>query len=55
MANRLSEIEDWNILLLEVGDGSIFYDIPAFSDSLQLTDIDWDYRVEPNENYCRGK
>lgn len=56
VASRLSEIEDWNVLLLEAGgDGSVLYDIPSLADNLQLTKIDWDYRTEPNENYCRGK
>ncbi|XP_068967619.1 glucose dehydrogenase [FAD, quinone]-like [Bombus flavifrons] len=32
MANRLSEIEDWNVLLLEAGaDGSAMYDVPTLA------------------------
>ncbi|XP_071877037.1 glucose dehydrogenase [FAD, quinone]-like isoform X1 [Bombus fervidus] len=55
LASRLSEIEDWNVLLLEAGgDGSIIYDIPLLAANLQLTDIDWKYKTEPNENYCRA-
>ncbi|XP_060831075.1 glucose dehydrogenase [FAD, quinone]-like [Bombus pascuorum] len=55
LASRLSEIEDWNVLLLEAGgDGSIIYDIPLLATALQLTEIDWKYTTEPNENYCRA-
>lgn len=56
LANRLSEIEDWNVLLLEAGvDGSEIYDIPVLAGNLQLTQIDWKYKTELNENFCRGK
>lgn len=55
LANRLSEIEDWNVLLLEAGgDGSEIYDIPVLAANLQLTQIDWKYKTEPNKNFCRG-
>ncbi|XP_003486606.1 glucose dehydrogenase [FAD, quinone]-like [Bombus impatiens] len=55
VASRLSEIEDWNVLLLEAGgDGSIIYDIPVTAPNLQLTEIDWKYTTEPNPNYCRA-
>lgn len=55
IANRLSEIEDWNVLLLEAGgDGSIIYDIPVTAANLQLTEIDWKYTTEPSRNHCRG-
>ncbi|XP_043603588.1 glucose dehydrogenase [FAD, quinone]-like [Bombus pyrosoma] len=55
VASRLSEIENWNVLLLEAGsDGSILYDIPLLAAGLQLTEIDWKYQTEPNENYCRA-
>lgn len=56
MANRLSEIEDWDVLLLEAGaDGSAMYDVPTLAANLQRSEIDWDYRTEPNDNYCLGK
>ncbi|XP_068986697.1 glucose dehydrogenase [FAD, quinone]-like [Bombus flavifrons] len=55
VASRLSEIEDWNVLLLEAGgDGSIIYDIPITAANLQLTEIDWKYTTEPSPNYCRA-
>lgn len=56
MANRLSEIEDWDVLLLEAGaDGSAIYDVPTLASTLQGSEIDWNYTTEPNENYCLGK
>ncbi|KOX71153.1 Glucose dehydrogenase [acceptor] [Melipona quadrifasciata] len=55
LANRLSEINDWDILLLEAGgDGRVIYDIPLLAANLQLTSIDWQYKTESNGNYCRG-
>ena len=56
LANRLSEINDWNILLLEAGgDGGDIYDIPVLAANLQLTNIDWQYKTESNDSFCRGK
>lgn len=56
MANRLSEIEDWDVLLLEAGaDGSAMYDVPILATNWQQSEIDWNYTTEPNENYCLGK
>ncbi|XP_071858531.1 glucose dehydrogenase [FAD, quinone]-like [Bombus fervidus] len=53
VASRLSEVEDWNVLLLEAGgDGSAVYDIPSLADLLQHTKIDWQYTTEPNNSYC---
>ncbi|KAK9308520.1 hypothetical protein QLX08_001511 [Tetragonisca angustula] len=55
LANRLSEINDWNILLLEAGgDGGDIYDIPVLAANLQLTNIDWQYKTESNDSFCRG-
>ncbi|KOX71154.1 Glucose dehydrogenase [acceptor] [Melipona quadrifasciata] len=54
LANRLSEINEWDILLLEAGgDGGDIYDIPVLAANLQLTSIDWQYKTESNGNYCR--
>ncbi|XP_071858526.1 glucose dehydrogenase [FAD, quinone]-like [Bombus fervidus] len=53
VASRLSEMEDWNVLLLEAGgDGSAVYDIPSFASILLQTKIDWQYTTEPNNSYC---
>ncbi|XP_043597272.1 glucose dehydrogenase [FAD, quinone]-like isoform X1 [Bombus pyrosoma] len=55
VASRLSEVEDWNVLLLEAGgDGNALYDVPILAANLQLAEIDWKYKVETNENFCRA-
>ncbi|KAF2878934.1 hypothetical protein ILUMI_27238 [Ignelater luminosus] len=53
IANRLSEISDWKILLLEVGypEGNLGQ-IPLLAPYLQLTDYNWDYTMEPQKNVC---
>ena len=46
---------DWNVLLLESGDDeSITGQIPLFAASLQLTNLDWQYKTVPQENACQG-
>ena len=53
MANRLTEITNWNVLLLEAGDDeTIFTDIPATVQNLQLTKIDWQYKTVPQSGAC---
>ncbi|KAJ4426636.1 hypothetical protein ANN_26434 [Periplaneta americana] len=55
VANRLSEISDWNVLLLEAGgDPPISSEIPPIFHSLQETDVDWQYVTEPQEFGCQG-
>ncbi|RWS13593.1 glucose dehydrogenase (acceptor)-like protein 3 [Dinothrombium tinctorium] len=55
LANRLSEISDWKILLLEAGGSdNILSDIPLAAASLQQTPIDWAYQIEPQEASCFG-
>ncbi|KDR06741.1 hypothetical protein L798_03735, partial [Zootermopsis nevadensis] len=55
VAGRLSEVPDWNVLLIEAGgDPPKTSDIPAIFFSLQKTDIDWKYRTEPEEESCQG-
>ncbi|XP_043481452.1 glucose dehydrogenase [FAD, quinone]-like [Leptopilina heterotoma] len=54
LANRLSEIEDSTILLLEAGRSeSLAMDIPIFPHFLQFSnDINWKYQTESSEKYC---
>uniref|UniRef100_A0A0A9YGE8 Glucose dehydrogenase [acceptor] n=1 Tax=Lygus hesperus TaxID=30085 RepID=A0A0A9YGE8_LYGHE len=55
IASRLSEIKQWNILLLEAGgDENIISDIPLAANSLQLSRLDWKYRPEPQETSCQA-
>lgn len=56
MANRLSEIEDWNVLLLEAGgDETEISDVPLMAAYLQLSGLDWKYKTEPQGQACLGK
>lgn len=53
LASRLSEVQDWNILLLEAGgDEPFLMDIPALFMAFQRGPWDWNYRTEPSPNYC---
>lgn len=55
MANRLSEIPHWKILLLEAGSAeSVYSDIPATVSFLQLSDYNWGYKAERTEGACLG-
>lgn len=56
MANRLSEIEEWNVLLLEAGgDETEISDVPLMAAYLQLSGLDWKYKTEPQGQACLGK
>lgn len=57
MANRLTEINGWKVLLLEAGAYETeISEVPYFSATLQLTDLDWQYKTEPQPNKaCLGK
>ncbi|XP_031363941.1 glucose dehydrogenase [FAD, quinone] isoform X2 [Apis dorsata] len=53
VANRLSEIPKWNVLLLEAGpDENEVTDVPSLAAYLQLTKIDWKYKTEPTGKAC---
>lgn len=53
MANRLSEINQWSVLLLEVGpDESYNSEIPFLYPSLQKSELDWDYQCVESDSYC---
>lgn len=53
LANRLSEIGSWTVLLLEAGpDESLISEIPLMFPSLQRSALDWDYWTEPSNTYC---
>lgn len=56
LANRLSEVETWNILLLEAGKTeNDFTDIPAMTYYLRSTPMNWGYFTKPQKNSCLGK
>ncbi|CAG4924755.1 unnamed protein product [Colias eurytheme] len=54
LANRLSEITKWNVLLLEAGGNENFFsDIPIFAPFMSITPMNWDYTSEPEKRACR--
>ncbi|KAK9294322.1 hypothetical protein QLX08_011028 [Tetragonisca angustula] len=56
VANRLSEMKHWKILLLEAGiEESEVTDIPAFAPILSGSNIDWMYRMQPEQHSCRSR
>lgn len=55
MANRLSEVPSWKVLLLEAGgDETIISDIPGAVQYLQRTNIDWQYKTVQQTTACLG-
>lgn len=53
LANRLSEIANWKILLLEAGKEEIFVNqIPILASAWHSTDYNWAFKIEPSNNYC---
>lgn len=51
LANRLSEVSSWKILLLEVGEeAQPISDIPALAPLFQFTDYNWNYLSEKEDN-----
>ncbi|XP_029037746.2 glucose dehydrogenase [FAD, quinone]-like [Osmia bicornis bicornis] len=56
LANRLSEIKNWKVLLLEAGiEEPLVADVPAFASMLQASNIDWMYRTQPEQHSCRSR
>ncbi|GBP43948.1 Pyranose dehydrogenase [Eumeta japonica] len=48
LANRLTEVHHFQVLLVEAGDREQFFmDIPLLASMLQFTDANWDYSTEP--------
>ena len=53
LANRLSEITNWNILLIEAGGKENYImDIPLIVPSLQMTEANWKYKLESTGTVC---
>ncbi|KAL0818220.1 hypothetical protein ABMA28_008722 [Loxostege sticticalis] len=53
VANRLSEVGHWNVLLLEAGgDETEISDVPLLAGYLQLSKLDWKYKTEPQGTSC---
>lgn len=48
LANRLSEVAGWKILLLEAGKEEMFLtDVPLLAPLMHITDYNWGYKTEP--------
>ncbi|CAH1406833.1 unnamed protein product [Nezara viridula] len=55
IANRLTEVPQWNVLLLETGlEGNIYDDIPFFNEFTVLGNFSVNYDVERIETACLG-
>ena len=55
IANRLSEVPKWSVLLLEAGgDETEISDMPALAAYLQLSHLDWKFQTSPptESQYC---
>jgi choline dehydrogenase len=53
VANRLSEISDWKVLLIEAGGKENYVmDIPLISNLMPLTKANWRYKTVPSNNSC---
>nr|CAI5856044.1 unnamed protein product [Callosobruchus analis] len=55
LANRLSEIEGWSVLLLEAGgEPSLITRIVTSAPILSSTEYDWGYYAEKQDGFCSG-
>ncbi|XP_036339657.1 glucose dehydrogenase [FAD, quinone] [Rhagoletis pomonella] len=55
VANRLTEIRKWKVLLIEAGpDENEISDVPSLAAYLQLSKLDWQYKTQPSNKACLG-
>ncbi|XP_046386915.1 glucose dehydrogenase [FAD, quinone]-like [Ischnura elegans] len=53
VANRLSEVPEWSVLLLEAGGQETeISDVPILSLYLHKSALDWKYRTQPSDTAC---
>ncbi|XP_024085432.1 glucose dehydrogenase [FAD, quinone]-like [Cimex lectularius] len=56
LANRLSEISNWKVLLIEDGgQETAVSDSPALADFNHNTELDWNYTTVSQSRACLGK
>ncbi|KAI5642505.1 GMC oxidoreductase domain-containing protein [Phthorimaea operculella] len=54
IANRLTEISQWKVLLIEAGGNENFFsDIPIFASFMSITPMNWGYNSEPEARACK--
>lgn len=55
VASRLSEVPNWSVLVLEAGpDENEISDVPSLAAYLQLSPLDWGYKIESTGRACLG-
>lgn len=55
LANRLTQVTEWKILLLEAGETeNDFSNVPAFNCYLRNSPMNWGYFTKPQNNSCQG-
>ncbi|XP_058058946.1 glucose dehydrogenase [FAD, quinone]-like [Anopheles bellator] len=55
MANRLSEVPEWNVLLLEAGkEGNMITEVPLTAGLTSITGYNWGYQADPMKGACLG-
>ncbi|KPI96023.1 Glucose dehydrogenase [acceptor] [Papilio xuthus] len=55
VANRLSEVPSWKVLLVEAGGNpTVSTEIPQLFYNSMNTEVDWGYKPEPSETACKG-
>ncbi|XP_004933524.1 glucose dehydrogenase [FAD, quinone] [Bombyx mori] len=56
VANRLSAVGNWKVLLLEAGDEQpLVTTVPSLAISLLQSSVDWAYQTEPNGKSCLAR
>ncbi|XP_074042109.1 glucose dehydrogenase [FAD, quinone] [Leptinotarsa decemlineata] len=56
VANRLTEVSKWRVLLLEAGDEEpVVAEVPGFASALQGSSIDWGYSTQPSPKSCLAR
>lgn len=55
LTNRLTEVPDWKVLLLEAGvDDNYYTDVPVFNTYLWWGEYNWGYQAERSKEACLG-
>jgi choline dehydrogenase len=53
LANRLTEVAEWDVLLIEAGGKENYVmDIPLIASLMSYTDTNWKYKTVPSDNVC---